>query len=123
VRPLASLGEVTSQQGLNDAMTQASQAFNATAAQLATLPPPTFEGGSELARTVQAGMQSFSQTFIDFSQRVSQIQDGDTAALEQFQQDLQAAAAASPISQMQLTPALTQAVAQIPSCQELSSSS
>lgn len=61
-------------------MTQAGQAFQATAAQLATLPPPTFEGGSECPQTSQAAMQSFGQTFTEFGQRVLTIKDGDTAA-------------------------------------------
>jgi hypothetical protein len=122
LQPLNALRNVDSQQGLADAMTQAGQAFQATAAQLATLPPPTFEGGSELSQTSQAAMQSFGQTFTEFGQRVLTIKDGDTAAQQQFQQDLQAAAAESPAAQIKLNPELTKAVQQIPACQTLGSS-
>ncbi len=120
--PLTSLQNVTSQQELSDAMTQAGQAFQATGSQLATLPPPTFDGGTELAQSATSGFQSFGQTFIDFGQKVLDIDDNDTAAQQQFTSDLAAAAATSPVAQIRLTPALTQAVQAIPSCQSLFSS-
>lgn len=121
--PLTSLQNVTSQQELSDAMTQAGAAFQATGGQLATLPPPTFEGGTELAQSATSGFQSFGQTFIDFGQKVLEIDGNDTAAQQQFTDDLAAAAAASPVAQIRLTPALTEAVQAIPSCQSLFGSS
>lgn len=117
--PLADLRDVDSKQELSDAMTAAGQAFQQTGAQLATIPPPTFEGGEELAQTAQTGLQSFGQTFIDFGQRVLEIADGDTAAQEQFKTDLEQAAADSPVAQLQLTPDLAEQVRAIPSCRSL----
>jgi len=123
VAPLADLQQtmssVSSGQELGDAMNTVGTAFTDTAGKLADQPPPTFDGGQELATNTQTAMQSFGQTFQDFGARAAQIQDGDQAAQQQFLTDFQAAIGQSPIAQMQLAPEVQQAVKQIPACQTL----
>ena len=121
VAPLANLEQtmksVSSGQELGAAMGTLGTAFTDTAGKLANQPPPTFEGGQELASNTQTAMQSFGQTFQDFATRATQIQDGDTAGQQQFLTDFQTALGQSPFTQMKLTPEIQQAVAAIPSCQ------
>lgn len=127
VAPLADLpakmSSVSSGQELGTAMTTVGTAFTDTAGKLADQPPPTFEGGQDLAANTQTAMQSFGQTFQDFAARASQLQDGDSAGQQKFLSDFQAAMSQSPIAKMELTPDVQESVKQIPACRALMSSS
>ncbi|WP_395728757.1 hypothetical protein [Nakamurella sp.] len=117
--PLGDLTNASTQQEVSDAMIAAGEAFRSTGETLGTLPPPTFDGGDVLAENTQSGFQVAATAFTDLGNKVLEIKDGDTAGQQQIAKDLQAAAQDTPIAQMQLTPALTAAVQQIPACQKV----
>lgn len=121
IQPLSglssSLSTAASTADLSSAMSSVGSAFKDTAAKLQDLPAPTFDGGDALAQTVEQGLQSFGQTFEDFSARAAQLTDGDSAGLQQFQNDLQSELADSPVTQLDATPAVQAEVQKIPSCE------
>ena len=88
-----------------------------TAQQLAAAPPPTFDGGAEAAASAVQAMQQIGPTFVEFGQKAAAIQEGDTAAAQQFatefQQQLQPLQG---LSQVAVTPETQQAIAKVPAC-------
>lgn len=108
---------VNSAADLSAAMADVGTSMQDTASQLSALPPPSFEGGDTLASTVQSGLQSFGQTFTDFSTRAAELNDGDTAGQQQFLSDLQAEIADSPIAKLDATPEVQAQIKKIPACQ------
>lgn len=102
LQDLSNISTATSNQQISDALSTAGTAFQDTAGKLSALPAPTFDGGDQLARTVQSGLESFGQTFVDFSSQAAQLKEGDTAALQQFETDLESEMSQSPIADLQL---------------------
>lgn len=113
----SSLSTAASTADLSTTMTSVGTAFTDTALKLQDLPAPTFDGGDALAQTVEQGLQNFGQTFVDFGVRAAQLKDGDSAGLQQFQNDLQSELADSPVTQLDATPAVQQQIQKIPSCE------
>ena len=106
-------------QQLSEQMTSIGAALTDTGAKLAALPPPTFEGGQEVAQQLQANMQQGGPVFIDYGQQAMQLDPNDQAAGNQFLADFQAATADLGIANFEPTPAVRQAVRAVPACQTL----
>lgn len=91
--------------------------FTQTAQQLASAPPPTFDGGAEAAASAIQAMQQIGPTFVEFGQKAATIPESDTAAAQQFatefQQQLQPLQG---LSQVAVTPETQQAIAKVPAC-------
>ena len=123
---MAPLGElqsgastITSVQQLSEQMTSIGTALTDTGAKLAALPPPTFEGGDQVAQQLQANMQQGGPVFTDYGQKALQLDPNDQAAGNQFLADFQAATADLGIANFEPTPAVRQAVRAVPECQTL----
>jgi len=110
---------ITSVQQLSEQMTSIGTALTDTGAKLAALPPPTFEGGDQVAQQLQANMQQGGPVFTDYGQKALQLDPNDQAAGNQFLADFQAATADLGIANFEPTPAVRQAVRAVPACQTL----
>ena len=110
---------ITSVQQLSEQMTSIGTALTDTGAKLAALPPPTFEGGDQVAQQLQANMQQGGPVFTDYGQKALQLDPNDQAAGNQFLTDFQAATADLGIANFEPTPAVRQAVRAVPACQTL----
>lgn len=117
----ADLGEnePDSPEELGQQLTTVGTSFTDTAADLKTLPPPTIEGGNELAQQLIGNMEEAGPVFTDFGQRVAQIDASDQVAGEQFQKDFEAAVSDLDIATFEPNAAARSAVADIPSCDVL----
>lgn len=111
----------TSPQELGDQLTTIGTTFTDTAAKLAALPPPTFEGGELVAQQLVTNMQTGGPVFTEFGQKAALLDPNDQAAGKQFQADFQAAVASLGIANFEPTPAAKAAVRAVPSCQVLGS--
>ncbi len=94
-------------------------AFQDTGSQLAELPPPTFQGGEELAATLQTNMQEGGQIMLDFADRAATLSPTDQAGGQKFLTDFQTAIAGLDITQFEPTPEARAAANAVPACQEL----
>jgi len=110
-----------SPQELGNQLTTVGTTFTDTAAKLAALPPPTFEGGEEVAQQLVTNMHAGGPVFIEYGQKAAQLDPTDQAAGEQFQVDFEAAVADLGITDFEPTPAAKAAVREVPSCQVLGS--
>ena len=110
---------ITSVQQLSEQMTSIGTALTDTGAKLAALPPPTFEGGDQVAQQLEANMQQGGPVFTDYGQKALQLDPNDQAAGNQFLTDFQAATADLGIANFEPTPAVRQAVRAVPACQTL----
>lgn len=111
------LGQNSTAGEISSSLAELGTAMTDTAKELSELPPPTVEGGDELAQRVVAGLDDFGTTFSDFSTRAVSLKEGDTAAAQQFVTDLQNAVAASPIADAQPSAEVQAEVRKIPACQ------
>jgi hypothetical protein len=102
-----------------DQLTAIGTTFTDTAARLGALPPPTIEGGDELAQQLIGNMQAAGPVFVDFGQRARTIAADDDAAGQQFLADLQSTVGGLDIAQFQPNAAARAAVAEVPSCSVL----
>lgn len=100
----------------------ASAAFGATADTLASTPPPTFTGGSELAAAITTDLQSAATELPQSAATYAAISSSDAAALAAGEQTLASdmtSALASLQGISQLEPDLQAAVAAIPTCKAM----
>ncbi|TKV60890.1 hypothetical protein FDO65_04300 [Nakamurella flava] len=65
------------------------QAFTETGQKLQSVPPPTFEGGDQLAATSQEVFNKVGPAFTEFGQQAATIDQNDQAALQKFGTDFQ----------------------------------
>ena len=110
---------ISSVQQLSEQMTSIGTALTDTGAKLAALPPPTFEGGDQVAQQLQANMQQGGPVFTEYGQKALQLDPNDQAAGNQFLADFQTATAGLGIANFEPTPAVRQAVRAVPACQTL----
>lgn len=105
-----------------NALRALSQAFSATSARLATTPPPTFDGGTDFAEKLTAGLSSAASTLSTAADKLDDVDPTDATALAAAQpvfkiKMVEAISALQTVSQ--LDPAVVAAVRGIPSCQSL----
>ena len=110
---------ISSVQQLSEQMTSIGTALTDTGAKLAALPPPTFEGGDQVAQQLQANMQQGGPVFTEYGQKALQLDPNDQAAGNQFLADFQTATAGLGIANFEPTPEVRQAVRAVPACQTL----
>ena len=110
---------ISSVQQLSEQMTSIGTALTDTGAKLAVLPPPTFEGGDQVAQQLQANMQQGGPVFTEYGQKALQLDPNDQAAGNQFLADFQTATAGLGIANFEPTPEVRQAVRAVPACQTL----
>lgn len=65
------------------------QAMTDTGQKLQSVPPPTFEGGDQLASTAQEVFNKIGPAFTTFGQQAATINPNDQAALQKFGSDFQ----------------------------------
>lgn len=111
----------SSPEELGELLTTVGTTFTDTGAQLAALPPPTFDGGAEVAQQLVTNMQQGGPVFTEYGQQAAALDPNDQAAGQQFQADFQAAVAALGISSFTPPPAARAAVTAVPSCEVLGS--
>jgi hypothetical protein len=107
---------VTSTEELSALMTSVGEAFTETGAELEQLPPPTFEGGAQVASELQSALQQGGQIFKDYGERAATIPANDEAAGQQFFADFQAELGKLEFANFEPSPAVQEAVQAIPSC-------
>ncbi len=113
-----------SQQNIVGAVQQASTVIRDTATKLATLPPPTFSGGEQVATGVVGAMQSASNQMTTSGNTFEAIDPADAAALQAGRTTLQTELLTSLGFLRDLgkiDPAVTSEIAKIPSCSQLTS--
>jgi len=111
-----------SQQDIVGAVRQASTVIDKTATRLATLPPPTFAGGAQVATGVVGAMQSAATQMTTSAATFAAIDPGDAAALQAGRTSLQTELLTSLGFLRDLgkiDPAVTSEIAKIPSCSAL----
>lgn len=98
------------------------QAMTETGQKLSSVPPPTFEGGDQLASTAQQVFDQLGPAFTEFGQKAATVDANDQAALQQFGADLQKTASGlQDIQKIELSPDVKAAVEkQVPECAVLS---
>ncbi len=97
-------------------------AFTDTSAKLAATPPPTFDGGADVAAKLAAGLSESGSTVSAFATKFAAINPSDTAAMQQATADLttQLTEAFKPVQSLsELDPSIGAAAQQIPACQAL----
>ena len=107
------------QQDIVGAVQQASTVIGDTATKLATLPPPTFSGGEQVATGVVGAMQSASSQMTTSGNTFAAIDPADAAALQAGRTTLQTELLTSLGFLRDLgkiDPAVTSEIAKIPSC-------
>jgi hypothetical protein len=108
---------ITSAADVSSLMTNVGGAMTQTGSALASIPPPTFQGGDTAASGIVAALQQYGPVFSDFGQKAAQIDPNDAAALQQLATDFETqVSGASSLTQFDFDPAVKQAVNQIPSC-------
>jgi hypothetical protein len=113
-----------SQQDIVGAVQQASVVIGDTATNLATLPPPTFSGGEQVATGVVGAMQSASIQMTTSGNTFAAIDPADAAGLQAGRTTLQTELLTSLGFLRDLgkiDPAVTSEIAKIPSCSQLTS--
>lgn len=97
------------------------QTMTDTGSKLATVPPPTFEGGDQLASTAQDVFGKLGPAFTEFGAKAATIDSGDQAAVQQFAAELQQQAAGlQDIQKIELSPQVQAAAEkQVPECAAL----
>ena len=113
-----------SQQAIVGAVQQASTVIGDTATQLATLPPPTFATGEQVATGVIGAMQSATTQMTTSAATFAAIDPADAAALQAGRTTLQTELLTSLGFLRDLgkiDPAVTSEIAKIPSCSQLTS--
>jgi hypothetical protein len=112
------------QQAIVGAVQQASTVIGDTATQLATLPPPTFATGEQVATGVIGAMQSATTQMTTSAATFAAIDSADAAALQAGRTTLQTELLSS-LSFLRdlgkIDPAVTSEIAKIPSCSALTS--
>lgn len=111
----------TNPQELGEQLTTVGTTFTDTATKLSVLPPPTFEGGDELAQQLVTNMQTGGPVFTEFGEKAALLDPNNQAAGQQFQAEFQAAVANLGIANFEPTPAAREAVKAVPACQVLGS--
>jgi hypothetical protein len=95
-------------------------ALTSTGQQLSTLPPPTFQGGQELATTAVQALQQVGPAFTEFGQKAAALDPNDQAAAQQFGSEFQQQLSGlQGLTQIRLDPDTQEAVSQIPACAPL----
>jgi len=98
-------------------LTTAGNQMTATGQALAAAPPPTFPGGTEAAANVVTALQQLGPSFVALGQKAATLQEGDTAAEQQFTAEMQQTFAPfASMSQVIVTPETKEAVAKVPAC-------
>ena len=101
----------------------AGASFGATAASLVTIPPPTFEGGTDLASTVMTGLNAAATAFPQSAATFAALELSDPAGMAAAKKTLQTelqTALATPLQAIdELPPGLRSAVGLIPACKAL----
>lgn len=120
IAPFASLQNGTEQvdsvEDLSGLLTEIGATFTETSDSLATIPPPTFDGGEVLADRLVTNMAEGGALFTDFGERALALDPNDQVAGQQFLTEFQQAASAFQLTDFEVTPAITAAVREIPSC-------
>jgi hypothetical protein len=110
--------DVTSPEQAGQILTSLGQQLAQTSSDLTELPPPTFEGGEQLASEVQSALQQAGEVFVEFGERAATIDITDAQAGAQFGQDLQAALSGLEISQFNPSAEAREVAQAVPACQE-----
>lgn len=94
------------------------QAMSDTSQKLQSVPPPTFEGGDQLASTATDVFNKIGPAFTQFGQQAATIDPNDKAALQQFGSQLQEQLGSlKDVQAIQLSPDVKAAVEkQVPEC-------
>lgn len=101
------------------------KSFTDTAAALKSTPPPTFDGGADVAGKIVAGMEKAGPVFTQAGQKLAALnptdQAGAAAAMQDLQQSMTDAMSAfgTVTENVELDPATQAAVEAIPACSKL----
>ncbi len=117
---LTDLQSISSAQQASQVLQRVGTQMTDTGQKLATLGPPTFTAGDQMAASSIESLNQIGPAFVSFGERAATIQENDMAATQQFATDFQTQLAPlQNLTKIKLDPQTQQAVMAIPECTQV----